>query len=88
MICELIGWAIFGLLIGAIARLIWPARQSIGMIGTMLLGVAGSVVGGLIVVALRGGPDSYHPAGWLMSIVGAIIVLWLFGGSGGRGAIP
>ena len=78
MICSLAGWAVFGLFIGAIARLIWPARQPMGCLGTMLLGVVGSVVGGLITAALRGGPDPYHPAGYLMSIVGAILVLWLF----------
>jgi uncharacterized membrane protein YeaQ/YmgE (transglycosylase-associated protein family) len=88
MICSLVGWAIFGLFIGAIARLVWPERQPLGLLRTMLLGVAGSVIGGLITAALRGGPEPYHPAGWIMSIVGAILVLWLFGGTVGRRSAP
>lgn len=80
MICSIVGWAFFGLFVGAIARVIWPRRQPIGLVRTMLLGVAGSVVGGLITAALRGGPDAdpYHPAGYIMSIVGAILVLWVY----------
>ncbi len=58
MLCSLFGWAVFGLFVGAIARLIWPHRQSIGLIRTMLLGVAGSVVGGWVTMALRGDDPS------------------------------
>ena len=77
MPCSLFGWAVFGLFVGAIARLIWPHRQPIGLIRTMLLGVVGSVVGGLVTTALRG-DDPYHPAGYIMSIVGAIVLLALY----------
>ncbi len=79
MICSLIGWCVFGLFVGALARLIWPGRHPLGLLGTMILGVAGSVVGGLVTLALRGGPEPYQPAGYLMSILGAFIVLWLVG---------
>ncbi len=73
-----VGWAVFGLIVGLIARFLWPGSQRLGCIGTMLLGITGSVVGGLIVHLLTGGPDSpYYPASWLMSIVGAILVLWI-----------
>jgi uncharacterized membrane protein YeaQ/YmgE (transglycosylase-associated protein family) len=79
MLCELFGWAIFGLFVGAIARLLWPDRQRYGAIGTILVGIAGSVVGGLLTFLLRGGPgQEYQPAGFLMSILGAILVLWFF----------
>jgi uncharacterized membrane protein YeaQ/YmgE (transglycosylase-associated protein family) len=77
MLCSFVGWAVFGLFIGAIARLIWPERQRMGLIQTALLGVVGSIVGGMITVAFRGGDDPYHPAGYIMSIVGAIVVLWI-----------
>jgi len=74
---SLISWAFFGLLVGLIARFLWPGRQPAGCLPTMLLGIGGSVVGGLISYALMGGEDRpYHPAGWLMSILGAIVVLW------------
>ena len=87
MICSLVGWAIFGLFIGAIARLIWPQRQTLGLLQTMLLGVAGSVVGGLVTALVRGGAEPYHPSGWIMSIVGAIVVLWLYD-LGSKGSRP
>jgi uncharacterized membrane protein YeaQ/YmgE (transglycosylase-associated protein family) len=77
MVCSILGWAFFGLFVGAIARLVWPHRQPIGLIRTSLLGIAGSVVGGWVTTALRG-DDPYHPAGYIMSIVGAILVLWVY----------
>jgi uncharacterized membrane protein YeaQ/YmgE (transglycosylase-associated protein family) len=79
-LCSLVGWAFFGLFIGAIARLLWPGQQRMGLTMTMFVGVVGSVVGGLITQMLMGAADEpYHPAGWIMSIVGAILVLWLCG---------
>jgi uncharacterized membrane protein YeaQ/YmgE (transglycosylase-associated protein family) len=79
MLCWLIGWAFFGLFVGAIARTLWPGRQHLGLTRTMFLGVAGSVVGGLIGWLLVGGPEHpYEPAGWIMSILGAILLLWWF----------
>ena len=75
-IADFFAWIGFGLVVGIIARFFWPGRQPVGCLGTILLGVAGSVVGGFITHALTG--DNYHPASWLMSIVGAIIVLWIF----------
>ncbi len=80
----LIGWAIFGLMVGAIARFIWPGDQPLGCLSTMLLGVAGSVVGGMITYALNGGPGHYRPASWIMSILGAIVVLWIYGATTSR----
>jgi uncharacterized membrane protein YeaQ/YmgE (transglycosylase-associated protein family) len=84
MICTLLGWAVFGIFVGAIARLVWPGRHPMGLVATMLLGVAGSVVGGLVTLALRGGPQPYEPAGYLMSILGAIVVLWISGSTARR----
>jgi uncharacterized membrane protein YeaQ/YmgE (transglycosylase-associated protein family) len=77
MICSFFGWVVFGLFVGAIARLIWPYRQPIGLIRTVLLGVAGSVVGGWVTTTLRG-DDPYQPAGYIMSIIGAVLVLWVY----------
>ena len=88
MFCTLVSWAFFGVFIGALARLLWPGRHPMGLIGTMLLGVTGSVVGGLITLALRGGPEPYEPAGYLMSLLGAIVVLWVSGYMAGRGQGP
>ena len=74
---AIIAWAFFGLIIGAVARLLVPGRQPMGMLMTMLVGVVGSLAGGLLAWALTGADDPYQPAGWIMSIVGAVLLVWL-----------
>ena len=80
---------IVGLVIGALAKLIMPGRDPGGIIITMLLGIAGSVVAGFIGRAL-GWYMEGQPAGFIASIIGAIILLALYRSlSGGhRGAGP
>jgi len=79
---ELIGtiivWAVFGLVIGAVARLLYPGRQPMSLATTMVLGIVGSLLGGFISWALGGAPGEgpFRGAGWIMSIVGALIVVW------------
>ena len=75
---AIIAWAIFGLIVGALARLFVPGRQPMGVLMTMLLGVVGSLAGGMISWIFRGEADVYEPAGWIMSIIGAVIVVVLF----------
>src|SRR5919108_3979492 len=48
MVTLIIGWILLGLIIGAVARLVVPGRQPIGILATILIGVVGSVVGGII----------------------------------------
>jgi uncharacterized membrane protein YeaQ/YmgE (transglycosylase-associated protein family) len=77
MLLTILSWALFGLVVGAIARLLYPGRQVMGMFATMALGVVGSLLGGLIswaIVGDEGGP--FNGAGWIMSIIGALIVVW------------
>jgi uncharacterized membrane protein YeaQ/YmgE (transglycosylase-associated protein family) len=70
---------IIGLVAGALARLIMPGRDPMGIIATILLGIVGSFVGGLISMAIWPAErDGLHPAGLLLSILGAIIVLWIY----------
>lgn len=66
-------WMAFGLIAGAIARLLVPGRQPIGLLATMALGIIGSLVGGGLTWLVTG--DAMQPAGWIMSIIGAVIVL-------------
>lgn len=79
---SLIGWLLAGLLVGAIARLLMPGRQSMGILMTMLLGIVGAFVGGFISWAIWGVPGEpfagYAWPGYLLSILGAILVLWLY----------
>ena len=77
----IIGWLIAGLIIGAIARLLVPGRQPIGLLGTMLLGIVGALLGGGIAYLIwrdPGDPFSrYAWPGYLLSILGAVVVLWI-----------
>lgn len=76
---AIIAWAVFGLIVGALARLLVPGRQPMGMLMTMMLGVVGSLTGGMISWVFRGGEaNAFEPSGWIMSIVGAIIVVVVF----------
>jgi uncharacterized membrane protein YeaQ/YmgE (transglycosylase-associated protein family) len=77
MITSVIGWMVFGLVAGAVARLLHPGDDRMGMTGTIILGILGSLVGGGIAYMLRLGISPYQPGGWIMSIVGAVALLWL-----------
>jgi uncharacterized membrane protein YeaQ/YmgE (transglycosylase-associated protein family) len=72
-----IGWIVFGLIAGAIAKLLMPGRDPGGIIVTMLLGIVGAVIGGFVGRAL-GFYGPQEGAGLLMAILGAIIVLFLY----------
>jgi uncharacterized membrane protein YeaQ/YmgE (transglycosylase-associated protein family) len=73
----ILGWILFGLVVGIIAKLLMPGRDPGGFIITALLGIAGAVLGGFVGRALGFyGPG--EPAGFLMSLVGAIILLFIY----------
>ena len=75
----IIGWVVFGLIVGAVARFVMPGRQNMGLFKTILLGVAGSFAGGVVSAIIFGGIDAgVRPSGWIMSIVGAILVVFLY----------
>ena len=76
---HILGWIVFGLIAGAIARLLMPGRQPMGIILTIILGIVGSVVGGLVSWAIWPNERNGIPrAGLLLSILGAIVVLWIY----------
>ena len=70
-------WIIFGLIVGAVAKLIMPGRDPGGIIVTMLLGIVGAVLGGWLGQGL-GLYAPGEPAGFIMAVIGAIIVLLLY----------
>jgi uncharacterized membrane protein YeaQ/YmgE (transglycosylase-associated protein family) len=75
-------WSIIlGFIVGLVARAIMPGIQHLGFIMTTLLGVGGSIVGGLIArLFSRPAPgSSFHAAGFIMSIIGALILLFIWG---------
>ena len=76
---DLIVFAMIGLLAGAAARLLYPGREPMKVLGTMLLGMVGSLLGGLISwVVWTEVNGQLHPGALLMSLVGAVflLVLW------------
>jgi uncharacterized membrane protein YeaQ/YmgE (transglycosylase-associated protein family) len=77
---AIIGWTIFGLIAGAIAKLIMPGRDPGGIIVTILLGIAGALVGGFIGRALWGsqGANDWSIGSFVLAIVGAIVLLWIY----------
>ena len=72
---HLIGQAIFGLIVGIIAKVLMPGKDPGGFIVTALVGLAGSMVGTFIGQTMRGNND--YASGWLMSIIGAMVLLGL-----------
>jgi uncharacterized membrane protein YeaQ/YmgE (transglycosylase-associated protein family) len=75
-------WSIIvGFIVGWLARAIMPGVQHLGFIMTTLLGIGGSILGGLIArLFSKPAPgSSFHPAGLIMSIIGALILLFIWG---------
>jgi uncharacterized membrane protein YeaQ/YmgE (transglycosylase-associated protein family) len=73
----ILSWILFGLVVGIIAKLLMPGRDPGGFIVTILLGIAGALLGGFIGRAMGFyGPN--QGAGWLISILGAIVLLILY----------
>ena len=74
---AILSWIVFGLVVGALAKLLMPGNDPGGFIVTVLLGIAGALVGGFLGQAMGFyGPD--QAAGYIMSIIGAIILLALY----------
>ncbi len=81
IIWFLVVLVLFGLIAGAIARLLVPGPDPIGLAGTIALGIVGSFIGGFIGWALFGkdlDEGAFQPAGWLGSILGAIVALLIY----------
>jgi uncharacterized membrane protein YeaQ/YmgE (transglycosylase-associated protein family) len=73
----ILGWILFGLIVGALAKLVMPGRDPGGIIVTMLLGIAGAVLGGFVGRAL-GLYGEGEAAGFVMSFIGAVVLLALY----------
>ena len=83
----ILGWIVFGLIVGALAKLVMPGRDPGGVVVTIILGIVGAVVGGFLGRALgMYGPGD--PAGFIMSLVGAILLLAVYRMMIGRRSVP
>jgi len=74
---AILGWILFGLIVGALAKFVMPGRDPGGIIVTMLLGIAGAVLGGFIGRAM-GWYGEGEAAGYIVSFLGAVLLLVLY----------
>ena len=74
---SVLGWIVFGIIAGALARLLHPGRDQMGLLATMMLGIVGSLIGGGLWYLFKGGAEPYSPGGFLMAVVCAIVLLAL-----------
>ena len=74
---NVIGWIVFGLIVGIIAKFLMPGRDPGGFIITTLLGIAGALVGGFLggLLGLYGQGD---PVGYIMAVLGSIVLLLIY----------
>ena len=83
---AIVTWIIFGAIVGVIARFLMPGRDPMGWVGTIVLGIIGSFVGGFLAQLLFAGNAALPPptSGWIGSIIGALVVLAIYRYSQGR----
>jgi uncharacterized membrane protein YeaQ/YmgE (transglycosylase-associated protein family) len=81
---SFVSWLFCGLVVGLIARFVMPGRQTLSIPMTMVIGIAGAIVGGILFSLTWGAPaqplswsgNAWH--GWLVSILGAVVLLWVY----------
>jgi uncharacterized membrane protein YeaQ/YmgE (transglycosylase-associated protein family) len=80
MILDIIAWVVIGLIVGLLARFLVPGRDPMGCLATSILGIVGAFLGGFISRLLfpPAPTDEYVRPGFLVSLVGAIIVLLIY----------
>jgi uncharacterized membrane protein YeaQ/YmgE (transglycosylase-associated protein family) len=85
-IATFVSWMLCGLLVGLLARLLLPGRQSMSFLMTMVLGIVGAIVGGFLYSFVQGGAPAEPFSlsgnawqGWIVSIIGAVLVLLAYG---------
>lgn len=85
MLWDIIGFLVFGLVVGAVARLIKPGRQHLSVWMTLLLGVAGSLIGGVVASLLGTGTIfELNILGAIVAIIAAVLLIGVAEGTSGR----
>jgi uncharacterized membrane protein YeaQ/YmgE (transglycosylase-associated protein family) len=82
---HIIGWIVFGLVVGLVAKFLMPGRDPGGFVVTAILGIMGALVGGFVGRSIGWYGDG-DPVGFIMAVVGAIAVLAVYRFSMGRTA--
>ena len=75
---SFIWWLIIGLIAGALARLIMPGKDPMGVLATIVLVIIGSVIGGFVGGLIWPSGNGLHAGGLFLSLLGAILVLWIW----------
>ena len=82
---AIIGFLVFGLIVGALARLIKPGKQNLSLLMTLVLGLAGSVIGGLVANLLgTGGIFELNVLGFVVAVVAAVLLIGVAEGMSGK----
>jgi uncharacterized membrane protein YeaQ/YmgE (transglycosylase-associated protein family) len=82
---AIIGFLVFGLIVGALARLFKPGKQRLSLLMTLLLGVVGSLIGGVVATALGTGSfTELNIIGAIVAIIAAFLLIGVFEGMSGR----
>lgn len=82
---SVLGWIVFGLIVGIVAKLVHPGRDPGGFVMTIIIGIVGALMGGYIGRGL-GWYQPGDPVGFVMAVLGAIILLVLYRVVAGRAA--
>lgn len=82
---SILGWIFFGLIVGIIGKLLMPGRDPGGFVITILLGIAGALVGGFL-GRMMGLYREGDPVGFIMAVLGSIVLLVLYRAVAGRSA--
>ena len=86
MFWDIIGFLVFGLFVGAVARLLKPGKQNLSLLMTLLLGVAGSLIGGLIASLIgTGNIWELDFLGAVIAIIAAVLLVGAAEGASGKG---
>ena len=86
MLLDILGLIVVGLIIGALARLIKPGKQRLSIVATLVLGVVGAIIGGLIASFFgTGGIFELNVIGFILAVIAAVLLIGVAEGvSGGR----
>ena len=74
---SVIGWIVFGLIVGVVGKLLMPGKDPGGFLATVAIGIIGAIFGGMLgrMIGMYGQDD---PVGFVMAVIGAILFLWLY----------
>lgn len=74
---SILGWIVFGLVVGVVAKLLMPGRDPGGFVVTIAIGVVGALLGGFL-GRMLGMYREGDPVGFVMAVLGSILLLWIY----------